>query len=83
MAKGKEPKETAGAADSPLTNAAKAVGNAAGRVAALAGAAVEEKPSIPRKSEKIPKLEKKNKSRLPRKEKKAQLKAANRKSSRS
>jgi hypothetical protein len=42
--------------------------------------AAEQKPSIPRKSEKVPKLEKKNKSRLPRKEKKAQMKAANRKS---
>lgn len=41
-------------------------------------AAVIEKPATPRVSTKVPKLEKKNKSRLPRKEKKAQLKAANR-----
>jgi hypothetical protein len=45
----------------------------------VAAPAPEKKPSTPPKV-RVPKLEKKNKSRLPRKEKKAQLKAANRKS---
>ena len=50
------------------------VGAAVGKVAALVGAG--EKPKTPPKSVKIPKLAKKNKSRVPRKQKKAQQKAA-------
>ena len=49
-------------------------GAAAGKVAASVGAG--EKPKTPPKSIKIPKLAKKNKSRVPRKQKKAQQKAA-------
>ena len=65
--------------------AAKKIGKAAGKVAAVAGAAAdapaEAAPPAPKpqtKSVKVPKLAKKNKMRLPRKEKKAQQKAANR-----
>jgi hypothetical protein len=57
--------------ESALETAAKKIGEAAGKVAAAVGV----KPSTPKK-EKIGKLEKKNKSRLPRKEKKAKQKAA-------
>ena len=46
-----------------LIGAAKAVGTAAGKIAALAGIA---EPAPPAKSMKKPKLAKKNKSRLPR-----------------
>ena len=53
-----------------LATAAKAIGTAAGKIAALAGVA----PSPPKL--KIPKLQKKNKSRLPRRQKKARQKAA-------
>ena len=49
-------------------------GAAAGKVAASTSAG--EKPKTPPKSIKIPKLAKKNKSRVPRKQKKAQQKAA-------
>lgn len=66
------PKQTT--EDSALTAAAKAIGNAVGKVAAMAGVAAPSKPKAP----KIPKLVKKNKSRLPRKEKKALLKATKR-----
>lgn len=64
-----------------LTAAAKAVGKAAGKVAALAGAggetpAAEASPAEPKKTTKVPKLAPKNKSRLPRREKKARQKAA-------
>jgi hypothetical protein len=57
-----------------LASVAEAVGAAVGKVAALVGAG--EKPKTPPKSVKIPKLAKKNKSRVPRKEKKAQQKAS-------
>ena len=60
--------------ESPLVTAAEAVGAVVGKVAALVG--VGDKPKTPPKSVKIPKLAKKNKSRLPRKQKKAQQKAA-------
>jgi hypothetical protein len=56
-----------------LVSAAKAIGAAAGKVAALAGAV----PSPPKV--KIPKLQPKNKTRLPRRQKKALQKAAARK----
>jgi len=55
--------------DGALVKAAKAVGEAAGTIAAAVGVA---KPAKPR----VPKLEKKNKSGLPRKEKKAAKKSA-------
>ena len=61
--------------DSALVSAAEAVGTAVGKVAALVGAAGE-KPKTPPKRVKIPKLAKKNKSRLPRKQKKTQQKTA-------
>ena len=61
-------KETEG---SILASAAKAIGAAAGKIASLAGVV----PSRP-KAKKTPKLQKKNKSRLPRRQKKAQHKVA-------
>lgn len=57
--------------DSVVVSAAKAIGTAAGKIASLAGAA----PAKPAKA-KVEKLAPKNKSRLPRKQKKAQQKAA-------
>lgn len=59
-----------------LVSAAKALGVAAGKVAALAGVTAEpEAPVVRKVSTKIPKLAKKNKSRLPRRQKKAAQKA--------
>ena len=63
-----------------LVKAAKAIGTAAGKVAKLAGATAasdgaDPRPSKSAISQKIPKLAKKNKQRLPRKEKKALKKA--------
>ena len=58
--------ETGG--ESILVTAAKAIGTAAGKVARLAGAAPEAGAA---KSKKVPKLVKKTKAKLPRKEKKA------------
>jgi hypothetical protein len=52
---------------SPLVNAAKAVGSAAGKVAALVGATGDAKPRAPKPA----KLQKKNRHRLPRRQKKA------------
>ncbi len=59
--------------ESGLVAAAKVVGAAAGKIAAIAESIVE--PIVPKKSTKIPKLAKKNKSRLPRRQKKALQKA--------
>jgi len=56
-----------------VVTAAKAVGDAAGKIAALAGA-TPERPQTP--SAKKGKLQKKNGSRLPRRQKKAQQKLA-------
>jgi hypothetical protein len=68
----KEPKAEGGL----LVETAKTIGVAAGKVAALAGIA-EPAPAKPQtKSVKVPKLQKKNKSRLPRRQKKALQKAA-------
>jgi len=58
-----------------LESAAKLVGTAAGKVAAAVGVGGEE-PKVAKK--KVPKLTSKNKSRLPRKQKKAQQKATSR-----
>jgi hypothetical protein len=58
-----------------LVNAAKAIGTAAGKVVALAGAAPGGTPP-PAKSMKKGKLPKKDKPHLPRRLKKAQKKAA-------
>jgi len=58
-----------------LTATAKAIGTAAGKVAALAGVGG---PTPHTLSTKIPKLQKTNKSRLPRRQKKARQKAAGR-----
>jgi hypothetical protein len=60
--------------DSALVSAAKAVGATVGKIAALVGTG--DKPATAPKSIKIPKLAKKDKSRLPRRQKKAQQKAA-------
>ncbi len=60
--------------ESVLVTAAKALGKAAGKVAALAGADPIPAPATPKKP-RIGKLVKKNKKRLPRREKKAQQKA--------
>jgi len=72
MAK-KKTEESAPPAEGALATVAKAVGKAAGKVAKLAGAeapAAEAPPAKPAKV-KIPKLAPKNKTRLPRREKKA------------
>jgi hypothetical protein len=62
--------------DSILTTTAKAIGTAAGKIASLAGV-TEPAPAPPHTvSTKQPKLQKKNKHRLPRWQKKAQQKAA-------
>jgi hypothetical protein len=61
------------APESVLVTAAKNLGAAAGKVAALAGVKAET-PTAPKKVA-IPKLASKNKSRLPRKQKKALKKA--------
>ena len=71
MAKKKEEQEQP--AEGALATVAKAVGKAAGKVAKVVGAgepAAEAAPAKPKKV-KIPKLAPKNKSRLPRKQKKA------------
>jgi hypothetical protein len=61
--------------DSVLTTAAKAIGTAAGKIASMAG--VEPAPAPPHTiSTKPMKLQKKNKHRLPRWQKKAQQKVA-------
>lgn len=57
-----------------LVSAAEAVGATVGKIAALVGVTV--KPATPPTNIKIPKLAKSGKSRLPRKQKKAQQKAA-------
>jgi hypothetical protein len=62
--------------DNVLVSAAKAIGTAAGKVASLAGAS-ESQPAT--KSSKVGKLLKKDKQRVPRKQKKAAQKAASRK----
>jgi len=67
-----EPGET----DSTLVAATKAIGTAAGKIASLTGIA-QPAPTPPQtKPKKPPKLQKKNKSRLPRRQKKAQQKVA-------
>ena len=71
----KKQKEEAPAADA-LTAVAKAVGKAAGTVAKLAGAGEAPVESDAPKAAKVPKLAPKNKSRLPRREKKARQKSA-------
>jgi hypothetical protein len=58
--------------DNVLVSAAKAVGSAAGKIAALAGAALEGRPAA--KSTKVGKLPKKQAHRLPRRQKKAKNK---------
>ena len=61
--------------DSALVGAAEAVGAAVGKVAAMVGV-TGEKPKTAPTNIKVPKLAKSGKTRLPRKEKKAQKKAA-------
>jgi hypothetical protein len=56
-----------------LVSAAKAIGTAAGKIAKLAGVAPE---GAPAKSQKIPKLTKKSKNKLPRREKNAAQKSS-------
>jgi hypothetical protein len=65
-----------------LAAAAKTIGKAAGKIASVVADAPHEEPSgnkqeptAPKISSKVPKLTKKNKSRLPRREKKARQKA--------
>jgi hypothetical protein len=69
MAKKKDVQEESG--EGVLAAAAKTIGKVAGNVAAAVGATPPNKPSV-----KKPKLAKKNKARLPRREKKAQRKKA-------
>ena len=66
-----------GAEEGIVVTAAKAIGTAAGKIAAVTGAALEHLQ--PAKSTKVGKLQKKNKARLPRRQKKAKQKAAARK----
>ena len=66
-----------GAEEGIVVTAAKAIGTAAGKIAAVTGAALEHLQ--PAKSTKVGKLQKKNKPRLPRRQKKAKQKAAARK----
>jgi hypothetical protein len=54
-----------------LVSTAKAIGTAAGKVAKLVGATGAPHAGEPAVSQKVPKLSKKDKHRLPRKEKKA------------
>jgi len=62
------------AAESAVVDVAKAIGDAAGKIAAAVGVT----PPQPRVAKaKIGKLPKKNKTRLPRRQKKAQQKARN------
>ena len=70
-----EEQEAPQAAEGALATVAKAVGKAAGKVAKLAGAEPSEAPPAAPKKPKIPKLAPKNKSRLPRRQKKALQKA--------
>jgi hypothetical protein len=72
MAKKKEITETSD--EGILVAAAKAIGTAAGKVAKLAGATGE--APAPAKSQKVPKLSKKTKGKLPRREKKAARKSS-------
>jgi hypothetical protein len=65
MAKNKESQEST---DGVLVTAAKTIGAAAGKIAAAVGVATPAKP-------KVPKLVKKHKDRLPRRQKKAAKKA--------
>lgn len=60
--------------DSALVSAAEAIGATVGKIAAVVG--IADKPATVSKKIKIPKLAKSGKSRLPRKQKKAQQKAA-------
>ena len=71
----KKKKTEPDAEEGVLVSAAKAIGSAAGKVAALAGASSEPKAPSPPKV-KIPKLQPKNKTRLPRRQKKALQKKA-------
>jgi hypothetical protein len=64
----KEQPQEAAAGNETLEKAAKAIGSALGAMAVKTGIAHPPPPTAPRK--KIPKLVKKTKSRLPRKEKK-------------
>jgi hypothetical protein len=61
-------------AKSVLVEAAEAIGAATGKIAALAGATADKAPAP--KAVRKPKLAAKNKSRLPRRQKKAEKKAA-------
>jgi hypothetical protein len=72
MPKKKETTETGD--EGILVTAAKAIGTAAGKLAKLAGATGE--TPAPTKSQKIPKLLKKSKGKLPRREKKAARKSS-------
>jgi hypothetical protein len=69
MAKKKDTEEQP--AEGVLVPAAKTIGSVAGKVVAAVGGTGEQT-----ESSKVPKLVKKNKTRLPRKQKKAQRKAA-------
>jgi hypothetical protein len=65
-------KPQAPAEENILVSAAKVIGSKAGKIASLAGVPPETKPAT--KSAKVGKLLKKNKQRLPRRQKKAQQK---------
>lgn len=69
-------KNTEEAPEGILETAAKTLGTAAGKIAAAVGVTADKKATPPSKI-KIPKLASKNKSRLPRKQKKALKKAEN------
>ena len=73
MAKKDKPEESR---EGIITTAAKKVGKAAGKIASAVGGSPEAPLPARQPSKKVPKLEKKNKNRLPRREKKARQKAA-------
>ena len=76
--KGKKKPIEPEAEGSILATTAKAIGTAAGKIASLVGVEPTPAPSHT-KSKKRPKLQKKNGSRLPRRQKKAQQKVARQK----
>jgi len=77
--KGKKKPIEPEAEGSILATTAKAIGTAAGKIASLVGVAEPASASSHTKSRKRPKLQKKNGSRLPRRQKKAQQKVARQK----
>jgi hypothetical protein len=75
MAKDQKPAEDQNPENSLLVDAAKAIGKTVGKVATLVGAAHTDAAAPKAKSHRPGKLVKKNKQKLPRRQKKAQQRA--------